>query len=541
MRKLIPILLLGLFLQEKIQAQCNPAFDTSVTGATIQLQALDTGLYTFHNWKFGDGTYGWGANVLHTYSLPGTYVVKHIIFDSLNNCRDSAQQTITISFTASCAASFSAKQDSIIPNRYYFYSTSTVGGGSIQSYKWTVNGDSVSSAPTFNRLLNPGFNLVCLAIKTTAGCTSSTCDSIYVDTTGIDTTGNCNWSAFFTYSYNPANTAQVSFSPTPLIPGLSYYWNFGDGFVSYLQSPTHLYSNPGTYSVILTIIDSAAGCFDTARRSVIIVPKPDSCKASFIAVKDSVSPNNYYFYSTSTAGGGSIQSYKWMVNGDSVSSAPTFNQLLDPGFNLVCLIIKTAAGCRSSKCDSIYVDTTGIDTTGNCNWSPSFTYTVNPSQPNQYAFTAVSSDTVVLSYHWMIQPCDSTSTDSVTYNTANPVHTFTSPGCYRVCLHLLTLNGCKKSYCDTISVNYSLAAGFVTSFPNPVQAGHVQLRLDLVQPAKVKITVFNSFGHSVYTNEKAYGTGQSRISVPVDKLQRGLYYIDIQYGNNRKRSVFQKL
>ena len=39
--------------------------------------------------------------------------------------------------------------------------------------------------------------------------------------------------------------------------GLSWYWEFGDGATSALQHPSHSYSNPVTYTIVLEATDSA--------------------------------------------------------------------------------------------------------------------------------------------------------------------------------------------------------------------------------------------------------------------------------------------
>ncbi|HRF17257.1 MAG TPA: PKD domain-containing protein, partial [Chitinophagaceae bacterium] len=46
------------------------------------------------NWNFGDGGTATGINSNHTYSVPGTYIVR--LYNTYSSCVDSAQQTITI-------------------------------------------------------------------------------------------------------------------------------------------------------------------------------------------------------------------------------------------------------------------------------------------------------------------------------------------------------------------------------------------------------------------------------------------------------------
>lgn len=50
-------------------------------------------------------------------------------------------------------------------------------------------------------------------------------------------------------------------------------WNFGDGTTSTLKDPTHTYSTPGTYKVLLTLTTNL-GCNDTISKYIKIDPKP---------------------------------------------------------------------------------------------------------------------------------------------------------------------------------------------------------------------------------------------------------------------------
>ena len=62
-------------------------------------------------------------------------------------------------------------------------------------------------------------------------------------------------------------------SPGTDLTSISFLWNFGDGQTSTSVSPTHVYANPGTYDVTLTVTNSI-GCVDSITKQVTVVAPP---------------------------------------------------------------------------------------------------------------------------------------------------------------------------------------------------------------------------------------------------------------------------
>jgi len=74
------------------------------------------------------------------------------------------------------------------------------------------------------------------------------------------------------YAGSPVQFTDLSTSGIGSI--VSWDWLFGDGSVSYAQNPTHVYTNPGTYNVCLTITSQGMGmyCIDTACYTIVVLP-----------------------------------------------------------------------------------------------------------------------------------------------------------------------------------------------------------------------------------------------------------------------------
>jgi gliding motility-associated-like protein len=75
----------------------------------------------------------------------------------------------------------------------------------------------------------------------------------------------------------------VTFTDASVI-AVTWNWSFGDGFTSTLQNPTHVYAEPGVYTVCLTVTN-ADGCPDTICKEVEIPA------VSLLVVPNAFSPN----------------------------------------------------------------------------------------------------------------------------------------------------------------------------------------------------------------------------------------------------------
>jgi hypothetical protein len=81
----------------------------------------------------------------------------------------------------------------------------------------------------------------------------------------------------------------TSFFTDLSIGGSIWHWDFGDGASSIIQNPKHIYSTPGTYTVILTIFD---GCdYDRHCETIVILP---------IGIQENSPLDNYRIYPNPT-------------------------------------------------------------------------------------------------------------------------------------------------------------------------------------------------------------------------------------------------
>jgi gliding motility-associated-like protein len=127
----------------------------------------------------------------------------------------------------------------------------------------------------------------------------------------------------------------------------SWTWDFGDGQTSTQRNPSHYYSNPGTYTVTLTV-GNIKGCTAIKSQNTIVVnPKP---AASFTASPACVfSPDNFLY-----SGTGTITNYYWTFgNGASSTLQNPSTVYTTPGMKTVTLITVTQYGCRDTITQSV--------------------------------------------------------------------------------------------------------------------------------------------------------------------------------------------
>ncbi|MCE3278313.1 MAG: hypothetical protein K0S44_504 [Bacteroidetes bacterium] len=253
-----------------------------------------------------------------------------------NNCLVSGTVIITEPSPLNILAS---PNDTICFDGMSMVYAAALGGTPPYSYSW-ISIDSTTGGPF---VVSPNITtLYTVSAVDQHGCVSNSQSIVlYVNsplnsfTMVPDSSNSLNYLAFNSTSGN----------------NLSYSWNFGDGSGSTLQSPTHLYSNPGTYTV--TLISNSSTCSDTTSQTINVVSTPPSCLSLFNIGDDvsSFSPYAYTIYNFSY--GGSL-SYLWDFGDGSTSTLANPSHLYaGSGPYEICLTINNGSGCVQTHCDTL--------------------------------------------------------------------------------------------------------------------------------------------------------------------------------------------
>ncbi|HEY4287098.1 MAG TPA: PKD domain-containing protein [Puia sp.] len=310
-------------------------------------------------WNFGDGTIvdTTAATLDHSYNAVGNYTVTLIAIDS-NSCNvaDTSYRTIEVRDNPAFLDFRYDKNGPCDQFNYVFTNLSTHAPGAPNftdtSFTWTF-GDG--SAPLRDGLTqqpnhsygSPGPYNVTLTLVDTNYC------NYPMDTVKLLYVAQNVKAQFTTPAFGCAPYTAV-FSNTS-IAGQKYYWNFGDEspIDSTDISPSHLYTNAGTYTVTLTAVDSTTcNITDTYTFTINVQGKPT---AGFTYTPLSPQPPNTPTVFTDASS--PVVKYEWFF-GDGSSEIKSIPDTVVHQYNKtdtfqVCLVVTNESGCTDTVCHPV--------------------------------------------------------------------------------------------------------------------------------------------------------------------------------------------
>ncbi|MDD4247942.1 MAG: PKD domain-containing protein [Methanosarcina sp.] len=239
---------------------------------SVTFKDITTGAPTAWNWDFGDGASSTEQNPTHIYSAAGNYVIKLTASNAAGSTVLSKYNYMTVTGTAAQTpvAAFSASPTSgNSPLDVTFTDTST---GTPTAWSWNF-GDGTSStqkSPT-HTYSAAGSYTVTLTVSNAAGSNTVT-KSSYITAITAETTAqkpviNC-WGS----PRSGTAPLNVYFKDSSTGSPTAWNWSFGDGTTSTIQNPKHTYSAAGSYTIKLTVTNSA-GSTTTTKNNYIVVAK----------------------------------------------------------------------------------------------------------------------------------------------------------------------------------------------------------------------------------------------------------------------------
>jgi PKD repeat protein len=224
-----------------------------LTPMNVQFNDTSTGTPTSWLWDFGDNITSTQQNPSHTYTEPGLYTVTLTVADGFIGenpplTTDTATQPGLIAAYDPLVPDFSATpQTGYIPLTVAFTDTST---GFPTTWHWDF-GDGKTSP-----LQNPSHTYTAIGTYPVSLTVSHAADE-QTETRAGYITADYQFTAAFTLNTTsgivPLAVQFTSTTNTSVATPTGYLWNFGDGKTSAEQNPIHVYTQPGTFDVSLTV------------------------------------------------------------------------------------------------------------------------------------------------------------------------------------------------------------------------------------------------------------------------------------------------
>jgi len=225
------------------------------------------------------------ANVVHTYTTPGTYTVNLTVTNDVS--RDSMLQTITVVEPATPVANFTGNcTTGHQPLSVAFTDTST---GVRTSWAWDFgDGNTSTSQNPVHEYSSVGSYSVTLTVANDEGS-----DSIqkvnYI--TVLPQPPSANFYSNVTSGNVPLT---VQFCDSSTGTPTAWNWDFGDGYTSTEQNPVHTYCTAGTFNICLSV--SNAGGTSSKPASITVLEESSS--------EESNSGGSSHRSSSGSSGGG---------------------------------------------------------------------------------------------------------------------------------------------------------------------------------------------------------------------------------------------
>lgn len=353
-----------------------------------------------------------------TTGLDSLFSVK-LIMSSPMGCKDSAEQKVTV-----FAKPVAAFKSNITTACVYQDITFTSESLTANSWKW----DFGDGATSLNKIPIHAYALagtytIKLVVTGSHGCSDSITHNVTVNPAPT--------ASFVTQPV--CNSLPTVFTDKSTGGATNWEWNFGDATpLDNAISPIHVYVNPGSYNVILSV-KNAFGCIDTALQKVVVLEKP---RANFSS--DKVCAKQLVKLNDSTKGTNLIN-WNWSFGDGTINSTTQHTTHIYPtaGQYPVKLVVKNGMGCSDSIVKTIRIHT--IPT-------PLFTANV-VCLGKTTSFKDLSTDTVAI-VKWFYDFGDGNNSIS-----QNPVYVYSNPGVYNVSLTVTNIDGCDSTFTKPVSVD----------------------------------------------------------------------------------------
>ena len=488
-----------------------------------------------YNWDitgpngFADNVNGAGNQSLTAYSFPTAGDYRIVLQTVSACCGPSFPDTFDINLERiyQPTVAITSSIDTICQNEIVVFTGAADSVGTNPTYQWLLNNAPVgSNSPTYSTSNIANGDVVTLQVTSNLSCSSglqatSNAQSVYVIAPPVLT---CAADSFTTGEPTFFNTGVTSGGLAPF----NYTWNFGDNTSGTGDQLSHIYFEPGPYTINVEVTD-ANGCSNTCS---FVISIASVLAANFEAdASAGCPPVTVNFTNQSTNG----VTYLWDF-GDGYSSPeenPT-HTYYSPGLYDVRLY---AFGPQNNVNVSV-PNQILVYPTPTANFLAYPINLANGGDSVQFADNSFDATT----WYWDFDDPASGSFNNDT--TPSPIHWYANNGQYNVTLIVTNLYGCS----DTVTKNkeFNVNVGVdelvqpvanVVIYPNP-STGDINLRYTQNTTGPLQIDLYTIDGRKAVafynTTNAAQGSYTVSYALP-NSLPNGLYLL--RFNQNGKQSI----
>ena len=395
---------------------------------------------------------------------------------------------------------------------YYWY----FGDGSLPSPVITT---TPNTSHTFNL---PGLYRVMLIAEDSTTCNIR--DTAYLNIKVGNLPAVLDFNPF---KLDPCDSLKYRFdnlsTTSPLRPftNTSFMWDFGDNSPSVIGGigPVfHSYSAPGTYTVVLTLLDTAyCNAPDTFAKVIRIAPLVE---AQFETPPTGCVPYTAQFTNTSIAG----QTFIWDFGDNTTSSEiDPVHTYTAPGPYTITLIANDPNTCNFS-------DTTTFTINVFPNPVSNFSFAPEPPIENTpTSFNNLASPDAV-NFKWLFGDGDSLLTTS----RLQIKHQYNATGTYDACLIAINAAGCADTLCQPVRAEIAALVDIPNAFTP--QSGDINSKIFAkgFGIIKIRFIIWNRWGQKVFeTNDKNIGW-DGKFKGVIQPMDVYAYTLDVEFFDGTK-------
>jgi len=285
-------------------------------------------------WDFGDGGSSFINNPQYIYVNEGVYDVT-LYSESVYGCKDTLNYSGFINFQHPESNFISDIQDVCIGDEIQF---NNLSNNLLVDCIWDFGDGTISNSFNASHAYSSnGLYDISLLVLDTFGCSDYIVINNYIQVLSP----TANFSAINLSSSCPpviSDFTNLSSSDVNL-----FKWNFGDGSTSFVEHPSHLFSNPGLFDVSL-VVENTFGCKDSLTQYDYINMLGVMPSGQFMVSDTFICKDEAVLFIPFVA---NADSYTWdlgngVVSNDSLASV----SYSDTGLFIPSLIVENSSGCQ---------------------------------------------------------------------------------------------------------------------------------------------------------------------------------------------------